>query len=47
MQGATAVVQGFVQPINPMEPRKSHVYVYNNIFFSFAADTCVNDSPVA
>lgn len=37
--GATAVVQGFVSPINPTEPRKAHVYVYNNIFFSYAADT--------
>lgn len=35
------MVQGFVAPINPVEPRRSHVYVYNNIFFSFAADTYV------
>lgn len=44
VMGATAVVQGFVTPINPTEPRKSHVYVYNNIFFSYAADTCVDGS---
>ncbi len=41
MLGATAVVQGFVTAINPVEPRRSHVFVYNNIFFSFAAETCV------
>ncbi len=37
--GATAVVQGFVTPINPNEVRRNHVYVYNNIFFSYAVDT--------
>lgn len=28
-------------PINPNEPRKSHVYVFNNIFFSHALDAYV------
>lgn len=30
---------GFVTPINPNEPPKSHVYVFNNIFFSHAVDS--------
>ena len=30
---------GFVAPINPNESKKSHVYVFNNIFFSHALDT--------
>lgn len=37
-QGAIAVVQGHIAPMNPMEPRKSYVYVHNNIFFSVASD---------
>ena len=37
--GAMAVLQGFVTPINPNEPPKSHVYVFNNIFFSHAVDS--------
>jgi len=37
--GAKAVVGGFVTPINPDEARRNHVYVFNNIFFSYALDT--------
>jgi protein TIF31 len=36
--GATAIVQGQVLPINIMDPVKSHVYVFNNIFFSIAME---------
>jgi protein TIF31 len=37
-QGAVAVVQGLIAPINPMENKKAFVYVHNNIFFSMAVD---------
>jgi len=33
-----AVINGNVPPINPMEPKKCHLYIYNNLFFSFALD---------
>ena len=39
VEGAKAVVGGFVTPINPNEARRNHVYVFNNIFFSYALDT--------
>ena len=37
-KGATAIIEGKIMPLNPNEPMKSHVYVYNQIFFSFAID---------
>ena len=37
-QGAVAIVKGNMQPLNPTERRAAHVYVYNQIFFSFALD---------
>ncbi|CAM9103094.1 unnamed protein product [Phaeothamnion confervicola] len=39
VQGAVAIVHGFVSPINLMEPARTHVFVYNNIFFSYAVDS--------
>jgi len=36
--GAIAIVNGGVSPINPMDEPKGHMYVWNNIFFSFAVD---------
>ena len=33
-----AIVSGTVQPMNPTEPPRSHVYIYNGIFFSRAVD---------
>jgi len=37
-QGAMAIVQGHIQPLNPAEEARSHVYVYNGIFFSLSLD---------
>ena len=39
IKGATAIIDGKVTSLNPNEPVKQHVYVYNHIFFSFAVDT--------
>lgn len=36
--GAVAIIEGKVQPLNPNECMRQHVYVYNAIFFSFAVD---------
>ncbi|KAG0166155.1 Intracellular distribution of mitochondria [Apophysomyces sp. BC1034] len=38
VHGAMAVVHGSVVPLNPLEPEDSHMYVYNNIFFSKGND---------
>eukprot|EP00475_Leptophrys_vorax_P044506 TRINITY_DN893_c0_g1_i1.p1 TRINITY_DN893_c0_g1~~TRINITY_DN893_c0_g1_i1.p1 ORF type:complete len:1282 (-),score=316.74 TRINITY_DN893_c0_g1_i1:63-3908(-) len=38
VKGAQAVVDGNIPPINPMEPERAHVWVFNNIFFSQAND---------
>ena len=38
VKGACAIVQGNIPPINPGEPERTHVFLYNNIFFSFAID---------
>lgn len=37
-KGACAIVQGNITPINPMDDRRVHVFIYNNIFFNFAID---------
>ncbi|CAN0411273.1 unnamed protein product, partial [Discosporangium mesarthrocarpum] len=37
--GAIAITEGHLSPANPTEPELSHVFVFNNIFFSFAADS--------
>ncbi|CAN0057036.1 unnamed protein product, partial [Hapterophycus canaliculatus] len=31
--------QGYIPPANPTEAEHSHVFVFNNIFFSYAADS--------
>ena len=38
-KGAKAIIEGRLTPLNPNEPVRQHVYVYNQIFFSFAIDT--------
>ncbi|OBZ85999.1 Clustered mitochondria [Choanephora cucurbitarum] len=38
VRGAMAVVNGSVIPLNPLEEEESHMYVYNNIFFSKGND---------
>eukprot|EP01114_Cavostelium_apophysatum_P000309 TRINITY_DN1028_c0_g1_i1.p1 TRINITY_DN1028_c0_g1~~TRINITY_DN1028_c0_g1_i1.p1 ORF type:complete len:1242 (+),score=350.36 TRINITY_DN1028_c0_g1_i1:187-3726(+) len=37
-KAACAIIEKAIPPINPMEPEKSHMYIYNNIFFSYATD---------
>eukprot|EP00027_Filamoeba_sp_ATCC50430_P001401 CAMPEP_0168547004 /NCGR_PEP_ID=MMETSP0413-20121227/3799_1 /TAXON_ID=136452 /ORGANISM="Filamoeba nolandi, Strain NC-AS-23-1" /LENGTH=1303 /DNA_ID=CAMNT_0008577217 /DNA_START=67 /DNA_END=3978 /DNA_ORIENTATION=+ len=37
-KGAIAIINKTVPPINPMDPEKAHMYIYNNIFFSYATD---------
>lgn len=37
-QGAMSIIEGKMAPLNPNEPLRSHVYVYNQIFFSFSVD---------
>lgn len=37
-QGAVAIVEGHIPPINPMDAASAHVYVFNNIFFSLSID---------
>ncbi|KAJ0400195.1 hypothetical protein ATCC90586_009331 [Pythium insidiosum] len=37
-QGAVAIVEGHIPPINPMDDSSAHVYVFNNIFFSLSLD---------
>ncbi|GMF42961.1 unnamed protein product [Phytophthora fragariaefolia] len=37
-QGAVAIVEGNIPPINPMDDKSAHVYVFNNIFFSVSID---------
>ena len=38
-KGAKAIIEGKLTSLNPNEPVKQHVYVYNHIFFSYAVDT--------
>lgn len=35
-RGAVEIIDGNVPAINPMDPRSAHIFIYNNIFFSFA-----------
>ncbi|KAL9275941.1 Clustered mitochondria protein-like protein [Drosera capensis] len=39
MNGAIAVINRCIPPINPTDPECFHMYVHNNIFFSFAVDS--------
>lgn len=36
--GVKAMLDGYIQPMNPNEQARSHVYLHNNIFFSRAID---------
>ena len=36
--GAQAIIEGKLSSMNPNEPLKQQVYVYNSIFFSYAVD---------
>jgi len=37
-KGACAIINKTVPPINPLDPERAHMYIYNNIFFSYATD---------
>ncbi|KAL4198222.1 hypothetical protein AMTRI_Chr03g139130 [Amborella trichopoda] len=39
--GAVGVINRCIPPINPTDPERFHMYVHNNIFFSFAVDSDV------
>jgi len=48
VKGAVAIVGGNLTPLNPNEAPRQQVFVYNQIFFSFAVDLVgadENDSP--
>ena len=34
-----AVINKTVAPLNPLDPKPVQMYIYNNIFFSYAIDT--------
>lgn len=38
INGAKSVISGCVQPLNPMDPLKQQLFVFNHIFFSFTED---------
>ncbi len=39
LSGAAAIASGQVPPINPTEPARQHVFVFNGTFFSFGVDS--------
>nr|QKE11184.1 tetratricopeptide repeat (TPR)-like superfamily protein 2 [Erythranthe lewisii] len=43
--GAIGVISRCIPPINPTDPECFHMYVHNNIFFSFAVDTDLEQLP--
>ena len=38
LHGIRAIYDGYISPMNPNEPVRSHVFLHNNIFFSRAVD---------
>jgi len=38
INGSERVIRGALQPLNPMDPKRQHVFVSNHIFFSFTED---------
>ncbi|KAK4285521.1 hypothetical protein QN277_002210 [Acacia crassicarpa] len=45
INGAIGVISGCIPPINPTDPECFHMYVHNNIFFSFAVDADLEQLP--
>eukprot|EP01127_Copromyxa_protea_P005232 TRINITY_DN1513_c2_g1_i1.p1 TRINITY_DN1513_c2_g1~~TRINITY_DN1513_c2_g1_i1.p1 ORF type:complete len:1243 (-),score=410.37 TRINITY_DN1513_c2_g1_i1:1503-5231(-) len=39
VKGAVAVIDGCVPPINATDEKKAHMYIYNNIFYSYSVDS--------
>ncbi|EPS67381.1 hypothetical protein M569_07392, partial [Genlisea aurea] len=44
-KGAIGVISRCIPPINPTDPDCFHMYVHNNIFFSFAVDSDLEQLP--
>ncbi|XP_068641085.1 clustered mitochondria protein-like isoform X2 [Aristolochia californica] len=44
VNGAVGVINRCIPPINPTDPECFHMYVHNNIFFSFAVDADLGKS---
>ncbi|KAG8363575.1 hypothetical protein BUALT_Bualt19G0036700 [Buddleja alternifolia] len=44
--GAIGVISRCIPPINPTDPECFHMYVHNNIFFSFAVDADLEQLPL-
>lgn len=38
VRGAMAIVDGSVQTINPLDEPRTHMFIWNNIFFSLGFD---------
>lgn len=38
IKGATGIVEKSILPINPLDNEKAHMFIFNNIFFSYALD---------
>ena len=38
IEGAKLVARGALQPLNPMDQPRQHIFVLNHIFFSFTED---------
>ncbi|XP_009763155.1 clustered mitochondria protein isoform X1 [Nicotiana sylvestris] len=45
ISGAIGVINRCIPPINPTDPECFHMYVHNNIFFSFAVDADLEQLP--
>ncbi|KAL4562037.1 hypothetical protein LXL04_034226 [Taraxacum kok-saghyz] len=45
ISGAIGVISRCIPPINPTDPECFHMYVHNNIFFSFAVDADLEQLP--
>jgi len=39
IEGAKAVINGNISAANPMDKKETQVFIYNQIFFSFAVET--------
>jgi protein TIF31 len=39
LQGAKALVEGRLSPLNPLDDKLQHIYINNSIFYSMAQET--------
>lgn len=47
VKGAEAIIEGKLMALNPNEPTRQHVYVFNSIFFSYAVDTPLSNADLS